>query len=92
MFITSIIKIRHVEKYDNWCIPNVNHKKTGKSNSYKGFYDDDLDNTPLIPPHEKNTESYQKLSKGAVSHNVLKYQQLSVAHYQVSFYAYSYFE
>ena len=30
-------------------------------------------------------------SEGAVSHNVLYYQQLSVARYQVSFYANSYF-
>ena len=31
-------------------------------------------------------------SEGAVSHNVLYYQQLSIAHYQVSFYAKHYFE
>ena len=36
---------------------------------------------------------YQKLvsSEGAVTHNVLKYQQLSIARYQVSFYGNSYF-
>ena len=31
-------------------------------------------------------------SEGAVSHNVLYYQQLSIARYQVSFYANNYFE
>ena len=31
-------------------------------------------------------------SEGAVSHNVLYYQQLSIARYHVSFYANSYFE
>ena len=31
-------------------------------------------------------------SEGAVSHNVLYYQQLSIAYYQVSFYANNYFE
>ena len=31
-------------------------------------------------------------SEGAVFHNGLYYQQLSIAHYQVSFYAYNYFE
>ena len=31
-------------------------------------------------------------SEGAASHNVLYYQQLSIACYQVSFYAYNYFE
>ena len=31
-------------------------------------------------------------SEGAVSHNVLYYQQLSIACYQVSFYANNYFE
>ena len=31
-------------------------------------------------------------SEGAVSHNVLYYQQLSIACYQVRFYAYNYFE
>ena len=31
-------------------------------------------------------------SEEAVSHNVLYYEQLSIAHYQVSFYANSYFE
>ena len=31
-------------------------------------------------------------SEGAVSHNVLYYQQLSVAPYQVSFYSNIYFE
>ena len=31
-------------------------------------------------------------SEGAVSHIVLYYQQLSNAHYQVSFYAINYFE
>ena len=31
-------------------------------------------------------------SEGAVSHNVLYYQQLSIARYQVSFYADNYFE
>ena len=31
-------------------------------------------------------------SEGAVSHNVLYYQQLSIAHYQVSFYSNNYFE
>ena len=31
-------------------------------------------------------------SEGAVSHNVLYYQQLSIAHYQVSFYAYDCFD
>ena len=31
-------------------------------------------------------------SEGAVSHNVLYYEQLSIARYQVSFYANSYFE
>ena len=30
-------------------------------------------------------------SEGAVSHNVLYYQQLSIARYQVSFYANNYF-
>ena len=30
--------------------------------------------------------------KNSVSHNVLYGQQLSIARYQVSFYAYSYFE
>ena len=30
--------------------------------------------------------------EGAVSHNVLYYQQLSIACYQVSLYAYNYFE
>ena len=36
----------------------------------------------------------QKLvtSEGAVTHNVLYYQQLSNARYQVSFYAHNYFE
>ena len=29
-------------------------------------------------------------SEGAISHSVLYYQQLSIARYQVSFYAYSY--
>ena len=31
-------------------------------------------------------------SEGAVSHNVLYYQQLSIARYQVRFYANNYFE
>ena len=31
-------------------------------------------------------------SEGAVSHNVLYYQQLSIARYQVSFYANNHFE
>ena len=31
-------------------------------------------------------------SEGAVSHNVFYYQQLSIAHRQVSFYANNYFE
>ena len=31
-------------------------------------------------------------SEGAVSHNVLYYQQLSFARYQVSFYSNNYFE
>ena len=31
-------------------------------------------------------------SEGAVSHNVVYYQQLSIAHYQVGFYADNYFE
>ena len=31
-------------------------------------------------------------SEGAVSHNVLYFQQLSIACYQVSFYANNYFE
>ena len=31
-------------------------------------------------------------SEGAVSHNVSYYQQLSIAYYQVSFYANNYFE
>ena len=36
-------------------------------------------------------ENYVSLEE-AVSHNVLHYQQLSIACYQVSFYAYNYFE
>ena len=36
-------------------------------------------------------ENYMTL-KGAVSHNVLYYQQLSITHYQVRFYANNYFE
>ena len=35
---------------------------------------------------------YYITSEGAVSHNVLYYQQLSIAHYQVGLYAYNYFE
>ena len=31
-------------------------------------------------------------SEGAVSHNVLYYEQLSIACYQISFYAKNYFE
>ena len=31
-------------------------------------------------------------SEGAIPHNVVYYQQRSIAHYQVSFYAYNYFE
>ena len=34
----------------------------------------------------------QLTSKEAISHNVLYYQQLSIARYQVSFYANNYFE
>ena len=32
------------------------------------------------------------ISEGAISHNVLYYQQLAVAHYKVNFYANTYFE
>ena len=31
-------------------------------------------------------------SEGAISHNILYYQQLPIAYYQVSFYANNYFE
>ena len=34
----------------------------------------------------------QVTSEGAVADNVLYYQQLSIAHFQVSFYANNYFE
>ena len=37
-------------------------------------------------------KNYVINSEGAISHNVLHYQQLSIARYQVSFYANNYFE
>ena len=45
----------------------------------------------------KSVENYFFLenygtSEGAISHNVLYYQQLSIACYQVSFYGNNYFE
>ena len=40
---------------------------------------------------KSNSEVYVT-SEGAVSHNVLYYQQLSITRYQVSFYANNYFE
>ena len=36
--------------------------------------------------------SFSKTSEGAVSHNVLYYQQLPITRYQVRFYANNYFE
>ena len=37
-------------------------------------------------------KNYNTLEELAVTHNVLYYQQLSIARYQVSFYANNYFE
>ena len=41
---------------------------------------------------EKLPLSQTVISEGAVSHNVLFYQQLSIAHYQISLYANNNFE
>ena len=48
-------------------------------------------NSNIIVENYFSLENYV-ISEGAFSHNVLYYQQLSIACYQVSFYANNYFE
>ena len=58
------------------------------------FLDNNGRKNTLVTPSCENyffLENYVT-SEGAVSHNVLYYQQLSIARYEVSFYANNYFE